>query len=92
MVPWLSNTGHSAAGMDWVVVIHIAMLFFVLGFFACWAWILWRRSKRPAPHIKLLMELEDELRQPSHGHEGERKVGASREPWERDPDWWRGDP
>ena len=88
--PASSNHGHSAPGMDWVVIIHIAMLFFVLGFFASWAWILWRRSHRPKPHIKLLMELEDDLRREQQAAGKSERQGATRQPWERDPDWWRG--
>jgi hypothetical protein len=87
--PASNNTAHSAPGMDWVVIIHIAMLFFVLGFFACWAWILWRRCHHPKPHIKLLMELEEDLRREASISGKPDDEGKAREPWERDPDWWR---
>lgn len=76
------------AGMDWFVMINLAFLLFMLGFFACWAWLIWRRTTKPAPHIQLLIEMEEETsRQEAatadHGNEPERA------PWEREQDWWK---
>jgi len=73
---------------DWAVLFTLGTLFFLLGAFAMWAWILWRRSTKPEPHMKLLMELEDEA-------EREQRRAAAREepepkaPWEQSADWWK---
>jgi hypothetical protein len=74
---------------DWFVLFTLGTLLFLLGAFAMWAWLIWRRTTQPEPHIKLLMELEDE--EPA----GEAHTSASAEelepqaPWEQSPDWWK---
>ena len=74
---------------DWFVIFTLGTLLFLLGAFAMWAWLIWRRTTRPEPHIQLLMELEDEE------HAGEARAAASAEepetpaPWEQSPDWWK---
>ena len=74
---------------DWLVLFNLGTLLFLLGAFAMWAWLIWRRTTRPEPHIKLLMELEDEERA------SEARASASAEepetpaPWEQSPDWWK---
>lgn len=78
----------STAAMDWFVVINLAFLLFMLGFFACWAWLILRRTTRPEPHIQLLMELEEELSRTPPEPEKE-KAGEAPAEWEREPDWWR---
>ncbi|OYW30991.1 MAG: hypothetical protein B7Z47_02495, partial [Chthoniobacter sp. 12-60-6] len=45
---------------DWAVLFTLGTLLFLLGAFAMWAWLIWRRTTHPAPHVKLLMELEEE--------------------------------
>lgn len=73
---------------DWFVLFTLSTLFFLLGAFAAWAWFIWRRSSRPAPHVKLLMELEDQAEQEKREaamHEGEPPAA----PWEQDGDWWK---
>ncbi len=95
---YLQQPGSGAAGehvmaMDWFVLINLAFLMFMLGFFACWAWLIWRRTTNPPPHAKLIMELEDEdaaSRHDEHAsghapHAGE----PERAPWEREQDWWK---
>ncbi len=74
---------------DWFVLFTLGTLFVLLGSFALWAWILWRRSTRPAPHVRLLMELGDETTklegtQPTHPAASEVRPA-----WERPADWWK---
>lgn len=77
-----------AQASDWFVIFTLGTLLFLLGAFAMWAWLIWRRTTKPEPHVKLLMELEEEA-------EREARTPASREepepkaPWEQSPDWWK---
>lgn len=87
---WLRQPefGHGAentAPMDWFVLATLGFLFFLLGCFATWAWLLWRRSEKPTPHVKLLMEMEDA----EHQAEARNAPVDTKEPWERPPDWWK---
>lgn len=78
--------GHVVA-MDLFVLINLGLLLFMLGFFACWAWLIWRRTTRPEPHIQLIMELEDD---PDFSEALKAKAEEDTPaPWERDQDWWR---
>ena len=73
---------------DWFVLFTLGTLLFLLGAFAMWAWLIWRRTTKPEPHIKLLMELEEE----SAGEAHTTKPGLEAEtqaPWEQAPDWWK---
>ena len=82
--------GKSAEAMDWFVLINLACLFFMLGFFACWSWLIWRRTTKPAPHIQLIMEMEEEAaKQPEASTEAAATGEPERAPWERGADWWR---
>ena len=76
------------AAMDWFVLATLGFLFFLLGCFATWAWVLWRRSHRPKPHMKLLMELEEEQERDRTSHT-QRTPAEPKEPWERPADWWK---
>lgn len=73
---------------DWFVLFTLGTLFFLLGAFALWAWIIWQRSAKPEPHMQLLMELENEL-------ENEKPEAPSVEeadgkaPWVQSADWWK---
>ncbi len=73
---------------EWAVLFTLGTLLFLLGAFAMWAWLIWRRTTHPAPHIKLLMELEDEAASEARAalphEEPEPKA-----PWEQSPDWWK---
>lgn len=73
---------------DWAVLFTLGTLFFLLGAFAMWAWIIWRRSTRPAPHVKLLMELQDEAEREQH-RATTREEPESKAPWELSADWWK---
>lgn len=91
-------TGSGAAGehvvaMDLFVLINLGFLLFMLGFFGCFAWIIWRRTTKPAPHIQLLMELDEELSRESAAETeaagSHPAQEAERAPWEREQDWWK---
>ena len=74
---------------DWFVLFTLGTLLFLLGAFAMWAWLIWRRSTKP--HVKLLMELEDAEEEAA----GEARTTTPEEetdaqaPWEKAPDWWK---
>ncbi|WP_395745447.1 hypothetical protein [Prosthecobacter sp.] len=76
---------------DWFVLFTLGTLLFLLGAFAMWGWLIWRRGARPEPHVKLLMELEEE----EEKRERQARTAApheereSRAPWEKSPDWWK---
>jgi hypothetical protein len=78
-----------AEASDWFVIFTLGTLLFLLGAFAMWAWLIWRRTTQPEPHIQLLMELEDEELA------GEALTASAAEepetpaPWEQSPDWWK---
>ncbi|MES2596015.1 MAG: hypothetical protein V4662_11795 [Verrucomicrobiota bacterium] len=92
--PGAGAGGEHTVAMDLFVLINLAFLMFMLGFFACWAWLIWRRTTKPPPHIQLIMELDDQ-------EEAERKLESppesaappsgepERAPWEREQDWWK---
>ena len=72
------------------VLFTLMTLFFILGSFALWMWLLWRRSVNPPPHVKLLMELQEE----EDAAAAVTPVGIEEEdkpahPWERSADWWK---
>ncbi len=77
-----------AEASDWFVLFTLGTLLFLLGAFAMWAWLIWRRTTKPEPHVKLLMELEEEAA-------SEARTSAPREEpeppasWEQSPDWWK---
>ena len=74
---------------EWAVLFTLGTLLFLLGAFAMWAWLIWRRSTRPPPHIKLLMDLEEEeaAAEAQKALPGEEPDPAA--PWEQSPDWWK---
>jgi hypothetical protein len=77
----------NTAAMDWFVIANLGFLFLMFGFFAGCAWMIWRRSTKPEPHVKLLMELEeDEAQKPDAKANSAREESA---PWERPADWWQ---
>lgn len=71
---------------DWFVLFTLGTLWFLLSAFAIWAWIIWRRSTRPQPHVRLLMELEDEKEGEHNTHADKPDTSA---PWEQSADWWK---
>lgn len=73
---------------DWAVLFTLGTLFFLMGAFAMWAWIIWRRSTKPEPHIQLLMELEDDAEREQSRH-ATRDEPESKAPWEQAADWWK---
>jgi hypothetical protein len=89
--PESGTSGEHVAGMDLFVLINLAFLLFMLGFFACWAWLIWRRTTNPPPHIQLLMELDEEAsHQDATTTETSQPAGEPEPaPWEREQDWWK---
>lgn len=86
--------GEHTVAMDLFVMINLAFLMFMLGFFACWAWLIWRRTTKPPPHIQLIMELDDEEAakyKDKDSPESSAPAGdqPERAPWEREQDWWK---
>lgn len=73
---------------DWAVLFTLATLLFLLGAFAMWAWLIWRRTTKPEPHIKLLMELEEEAAVEARTTTSQDQP-ETRAPWEQAPDWWK---
>lgn len=77
--------------MDLFVIMTLCTLFFLLGCFATIAWQIWRRTTRPTPHERLLMELaesnEEEIIQAAEDKSSgaESKITS----WEKPPDWWK---
>lgn len=74
---------------DWFVIFTLGTLLFLLTSFALWAWIIWRRSTRPEPHVRLLMELEDHARREKQTANAAREEPETRAPWEQPADWWK---
>lgn len=77
---------------DWAMLFTLGTLFFLLGAFAMWAWLIWRRTTRPEPHVKLLMELEEEAeseRRAATSSASGEEPGSPRAPWEQSADWWK---
>ena len=77
-----------AEASDWFVLFTLGTLFFLLGAFAMWAWLIWRRTTKPEPHMQLLMELEEEQAREAQTSVNEPETDT-RAPWEQSPDWWK---
>lgn len=60
--PSLGQRVENTAALDLSILATLGFLFFLLGCFATWAWLIWRRGSHLEPHVKLLMELEEEER------------------------------
>jgi hypothetical protein len=75
------------------VLFTLATLFFILGAFATWMWLIWRRTNNPPPHVRLIMELQDEEEERQQIREKAAAPGEDEQtppqPWERPADWWR---
>lgn len=97
--PPFGQYAENTAPMDLFVLATLATLFFLLGCFGTWAWLIYRRSNRPAPHLKLLMELNaadpsDPAQRKKKEKEPEKRQEPKQEeedpaPWERPGDWWK---
>ena len=80
---------HSTSAGDWFVVAHLAFFFLLL---ACFGWAtygIWRRTMRPAPHLQLIMEINDEQTSPMASVRPEGGEGGDAMPWEKAGDWWK---
>ncbi len=91
-------TGAQVIAGDWFVLAHLAFFFLLLGCFGLAVWSIWRRTTRPEPHVRLLMELEGQAEGDRAGGpafargptpETDARARVEREPWERAEDWWR---
>ena len=78
----------NTAAMDWFVLANLGFLFLMFGFFAGCAWMIWRRTTKPEPHMQLIMDLDEQEKALS---EEEIKGSATEEraPWQRSEDWWK---
>jgi hypothetical protein len=74
--------------MDLFVLATLACLFLMFGFFAGCGWAIWRRTMKPKPHMRLIMELQDE-QTPSQEKPATQTPVEKPAPWERDSDWWK---
>ena len=68
------------------VMFTLATLFFTLGCFVTWMVFIWRRSVNPPPHVRLIMEVQEEASREEHQPAAE---DAPKQPWEKNADWWR---
>lgn len=77
--------------IDLFVIATLVVLFFLLGCFATWSWLIWRRGHKPKPHVQLLMELEEADMQSHLADEhGRLPAGSDTDmPWEKPGDWWK---
>lgn len=64
----------------------LATLFFTLGCFVTWMVFIWRRGVNPPPHVRLIMEVQEEASREEHQPAAE---DAPKQPWEKNADWWR---
>lgn len=76
-----------AEASDWFVLFTLGTLMFLLGAFSAFAWVIWRRSTKPAPHVRLMMELENA--QEAEKRAAGREKAEPAEPWEQPADWWK---
>ena len=78
---------------DLFVLAHLGFFFLLLGCFGWAAWSIWRRTCRPQPHMRLIMEIEEaatagRMPQPEPVRPPREKKAES-PPWERPEDWWK---
>jgi len=92
---WLREPSHgnrtedTAAG-DLFVLAHLGFFFMLLGCFGWAAWSIWKRTTQPAPHIQLIMEMNDaEPAGLAPSSEGERPKQGLGDAWEKPADWWK---
>lgn len=85
--PEFGSHAEDTAAMDLFVIINLAFLFLMLGFFGVCGWMIWRRTVRPEPHMRLIMELEedDKPARQTPGTTQQEDAAA----WERPADWWK---
>lgn len=100
VIAWIAHQGGSSpppvnpefvtAG-NWFVVMHLALFLFLTTFFVMVGRSIWRRTVRPEPHVRLLMELEEEAAPapttPAASPSAPPDEPA--QPWEKPADWWK---
>lgn len=76
---------------DLFVLFTLGTFLFLLVCFGVCAWMIWRRTTRPEPHVQLLMELANEGDPPAEAQRA--AAGDATEtplaPWEKPEDWWK---
>ena len=78
-----------APGSEAFVLFTLGLLAFLFGAFTAAAYVLWRREKHPAPHRRLLMELDEDHPLPPPKTAGHDDESGAQQPWERKADWWK---
>jgi hypothetical protein len=95
-IAWMSHTpgGRGPAvppelepASEGFVMFTLATLFFTLGCFVTWMVFIWRRSVNPPPHVRLIMEVQEE--EASREQRQPAAEDAPPQPWEKNADWWR---
>lgn len=75
-----------APASEGFVMFTLATLFFTLGCFVTWMVFIWRRGVNPPPHVRLIMEVQEEASREEHQPAAE---DTPKQPWEKNADWWR---
>ncbi len=79
----------TAAG-EFFVLAHLGFFFLLLGCLGWAAWNIWRRTCRPQPHLKLIMEMDEERAASARPAAGISDDASGAAAWERPADWWKG--
>lgn len=91
--PLFGRVPEDTVAGDLFVVAHLGFFFLLLGCFGWAAWSIWRRTCRPQPHMRLIMELEEAaaartLAEAEPARPVREKTNDT-PPWERPEDWWK---
>ena len=76
---------------DAFVLFTLATLFFTIGCFALWMWVIWRRSRKPGPPHREEAPDEIQIHEPvsqssdNSPADGEETAAT----WEKPADWWK---
>jgi|GEM_PF-2432028 len=76
--------GHATSAADGAALVMLAVVFFVIGMVALFAWSVARRSRQPDPTLEFLDRLDQEQKSPPAD-----PGTPAEEAWERPPDWWK---
>lgn len=77
---------------DAFVISTLCFLWFLIGCFVMWAFLLWRRQKKlPQRQTRLADRHEGDILQPPSSVQSldERPDHPSAAPWEKPADWWK---
>lgn len=76
---------------DAFVLVTLATLFFTIGCFALWMWVIWRRGQKMQPPRAEAQADERQIHEPVT-QSSEANTGDAEElpaPWEKPADWWK---